>query len=219
MYVLGVFVGKARLVEEVEKLVNNPSVRALVEKRMKEFQALNSQYSTRWFEELVFCILTANSSAEMGLKCVEALKQRGYISEGSMNDVQKTLKDFGYRFPRKRAEYIVLARRWRKELKENVMKFEDISEARDWLIKNIKGLGPKEASHFLRNVGYFDIAVVDRHVFRTLCEHDLVLSTTLTKKKYLECEGELKEVAKALRMPIGKLDLYLWYAKTGKVLK
>jgi N-glycosylase/DNA lyase len=41
----------------------------------------------------------------------------------------------------------------------------------------------------------------------------------LTKKRYLKYEDILKRVAEMLDMPLGKMDLYLWYSKTGKVLK
>lgn len=212
---------KARLVEEVQKVVNDLSVRNLVEQRVKEFQALKGQNSMRWFEELVFCILTANSSAERGLRCVKALKERGHVFQGSVDAVRKTLQDIGHRYPKKRAEYMILARKRSKELKEKVMRFGNALEAREWLVKEIMGIGWKEGSHFLRNVGFLNVAIIDRHVLRVMFEYGLVPSETriLTKRKYLEYEGVLREVSKQLNMPLGKLDLFLWYMKTGKVLK
>jgi N-glycosylase/DNA lyase len=38
-------------------------------------------------------------------------------------------------------------------------------------------------------------------------------------KKYLEIEQRLREFAKRAGMSLGELDLYLWYLKTGEVLK
>jgi thermostable 8-oxoguanine DNA glycosylase len=41
----------------------------------------------------------------------------------------------------------------------------------------------------------------------------------ITMRKYLEYERTLEKVAAKLGMPPGKMDLYLWYKKTGAVLK
>jgi N-glycosylase/DNA lyase len=89
-------------------------------------------------------------------------------------------------------------------------------------VENVKGLGWKEASHFLRNVGFFDVAIIDRHILSNMREHGLVTADGkkgLTKRRYLEYEGMLKRVAERLGMTLGKMDLYLWYRKTGQVLK
>ena len=41
----------------------------------------------------------------------------------------------------------------------------------------------------------------------------------LSKRRYLEYEGLLKKVADKMDITLGEMDLYLWYRKTGKVLK
>jgi len=209
------------LVEEVRKLAGDPAVRKVVKQRIREFRATRSEDSYRWFEELVFCILTANSSAEVGLKCVKALKEKNHIFHGPGDMVRKTLEEAGHRFALKRAEYIVLARERSSELKENVLRMGNAMEAREWLVKEINGIGWKEGSHFLRNVGFLDVAILDRHVLRVMSEHGLIKeeAKSLSKKKYLKYESILRKVSSELRMPLGKLDLYLWYMKTQKVLK
>jgi N-glycosylase/DNA lyase len=209
------------VVEEVRKLASDPAVRKVVKQRIKEFQATRSEDSYRWFEELVFCILTANSSAETGLRCVNALKEKNHIFHGSKGRVRKTLEGAGHRFAARRAEYIVLARKGSKELKENVLRMGNTVAAREWLVKNFKGIGWKEGSHFLRNVGFLDVAILDRHVLRIMSEYGLVKeeARSLSKKKYLEHENILRRVSSELGMPLGELDLYLWYIKTGTIKK
>ena len=209
------------VVEEVRRLTGDPAVRKVVKQRIKEFQVTGSEDSYRWFEELVFCILTAYSSAEVGLRCVEALKEKDHIFHGSKDMVRKTLEEAGHRYALRRAEYIVLARKESKEIKENVLRMGNTMAAREWLVKKFKGIGWKEGSHFLRNVGFLDVAILDRHVLRVMSEYGLVREETrsLTKKKYLEYESMLREVASELRMPLGELDLYLWYMRTQKILK
>jgi N-glycosylase/DNA lyase len=81
-------------------------------------------------------------------------------------------------------------------------------------------LGYKEASHFLRNIGFMDVAIIDRHILNILVEYGLIKRPkTLSKKNYLEIEKKLEKLAKKTRMSLGELDFYLWYMKTGKVLK
>ena len=93
-------------------------------------------------------------------------------------------------------------------------------EIRDWLVKNIKGLGMKEASHFLRNIGFNDVAIIDFHIVDLLvAEGILKKPKTITAKIYLEIEKALRFIANELDMGLGELDLYLWYLETGKVLK
>jgi len=209
------------LVEEVRKLAGDPAVRKVVKQRIREFRATRSEDSYRWFEELVFCILTAYSSAEVGLRCVKALKEKNHIFRGSRDMVRKTLEEAGHRFALRRAEYIVLARNGSRELKENVLRMGNAMAAREWLVKEFKGIGWKEGSHFLRNVGFLDVAILDRHVLRVMSEHGLIEeeAKSLSKKKYLKHENILRKVSSELRMPLGELDLYLWYMKTKCVFK
>ena len=89
-------------------------------------------------------------------------------------------------------------------------------------MENIKGFGWKESSHYLRNIGYFDLAIIDRHIMNNLVEHmivDLDPKKGLTKKRYLSVEKVLDILADELDLLPGELDLYMWYRKTGTVLK
>ena len=137
----------------------------------------------------------------------------------SLEELREKLRSFGHRFYSKRAEYIVEARRYAESLKKIVT---DLGEflAREWLVKNVKGIGYKEASHFLRNVGYFNLAILDRHILSVLSEHGIIEKPkTLTRRRYLEIEGKMRDLAEKVDLSLGELDLYLWYMKTGKVLK
>jgi len=114
-----------------------------------------------------------------------------------------------------------MARELAPTLKETIQGFQDIKAAREWLAMNVKGLGWKESSHFLRNVGYLDVAIIDRHIISNLMDHGILEERpkSITKRRYLEYEGILTEVARRVGMTLGEMDLYLWYRKTGKVLK
>ena len=70
-------------------------------------------------------------------------------------------------------------------------------------------------------MGYTDYAIVDRHILNVLLDNKVIKEKplSLNKKVYLEIEGKLALIGKKLKMNQAKLDLYLWYIKTGKVLK
>jgi len=209
----------ARVVTELEA---DPRVRNAVEGRTREFQEANLADSAKWFEELTYCLLTAYSSASMGQRCVDALCVEDALKKGSLEEVRSCLRIQGHRFADRRAEYIVAARTHAPRLKEIIKGQPSSKAAREWLVGNIKGLGMKEASHYLRNVGYLDLAIIDRHILAHMRECGLADEDArkgITKKRYLEYEVTLEKVAKRLGIPIGKMDLYLWYKKTGAVLK
>ena len=200
---------------KVQELTNGP-VKGLVEARIKEFEAVNSSDENKWFDELCFCILTANFSAK------GALKIQNHIADGfrilSEVELAKKLADLGHRFPNARANYITTARSNLGTLKQQVTGFETGRIARLWL-KDIKGLGMKEASHFLRNVGYKDVAIVDRHILNLLFEHGIIEDIKINPKKYLGIEQKMDKLSETLALDHARLDLYLWYMKTGQILK
>jgi N-glycosylase/DNA lyase len=108
-------------------------------------------------------------------------------------------------------------------LRKRLRSFRDPFERRDWLAqeKEVKGLGYKEASHFLRNIGIKGHAILDKHVMRCLAEVGVIDSPKppSTRKKYLAVEQELIRFAKDIRIDFDELDLVLWSMKTGEILK
>ncbi len=190
----------------------------LVRGRMKEFERVGGS-EEGLFGELCFCILTANFSAEGGVKIQGAIGD-GFLrlSEG---ELFKRLRELGHRYPRARTKYIVEARRFYGGLADRLRGFPDAKAAREWLVENVKGLGYKEASHFLRNVGFKDVAIIDRHILRFLKGKGLIeeVPRSISRGKYLELERLLLAIAGKLGISAGELDLYIWYRMTGKVLK
>ncbi len=202
--------------EEIKKL-RSSRVAEEVKKRMEEFEARRGD-EEKIFSELCFCILTANFSAAGAIKIQKALH------EAFMNMPEKELavelKRLGHRFPNTRAKYIVEARKWRGRLEEIINEFDDERKLREWLVKNVKGFGYKEASHFLRNIGFKNIAIIDYHILDLLERYGLIKKPrSLTGKKYKEIEKILANIAEMSGMTLAELDLYLWYMETGKVLK
>ncbi len=207
-----------KLLEEISRLKSS-KVRETLDRRVREFKELGKKDDGAWFSELCFCILTANSTAKLGIKIQSEMGPHGFLLL-PRSILTAEFKQAGHRFYNKRAEFIANARKFHN-IKEIITKFPDEQAAREWLAKNVDGIGYKEASHFLRNVGYSDVAILDRHILTLMREHGLLGPTprTLTRKKYLAVEEKLRELARKADLSIAKLDLYLWYMKTGEILK
>ncbi|MFH1448667.1 MAG: N-glycosylase/DNA lyase [Candidatus Micrarchaeota archaeon] len=201
--------GKKKLIEEIRS--TRKRIRGKVKERMDELRN-----NKDWFSELCFCILTANYTAEGGVKIQNAVND---FSKLPLKQIQGKLRTYGHRFPNARANYILVARKHKGKLNA-LCEMKNSNERREWLVANVKGLGYKEASHFLRNIGFFDVAIIDRHILNVLEEYGIIKKPkTMARKRYLEIEGTLREIASELRVSLGELDFYMWYMKTGKVLK
>jgi len=204
------------LLKELEKI--RKEAKPLVEERFEEFKRLGREGTEEdLFCELSFCVLTANWSAEGGMRAQEKIG-KGFVHL-PLDELAEKLKEVGHRYPQKRAEFIV-ANRWLiGKLKDLVNG--DPFLSREFLVKNAKGIGWKEASHFLRNTGVEDLAILDKHVLRLMKKHGLIqeIPKGWTRNKYLYVESILRKVAERFGEPLGKFDLYLWYLVKGKVDK
>jgi N-glycosylase/DNA lyase len=210
--------GMKEFIMKIEELKKNVQVKDLVKKRLREFSEMQKKREEDIFSELCFCILTANFNAEKSMKIQEKIGE-GFLSlpEKQLAD---RLKELGHRYPNTRARYIILARKYKNSIKNIMKSFKEENKLREWLVKNIKGIGYKEASHFLRNIGYFNFAILDFHIIDCLVKHGLIQRPkVLSKGKYLEIENLLREIAKKADISLAELDLYLWYLETGKILK
>jgi N-glycosylase/DNA lyase len=200
------------------KTLKNSELGDSVNKRITEFEKSGRMQNDGLFNEMCFCILTANYAAEPAIRIQKAIGD-GFIIY-SEKKLAKQLKTLGYRFPNTRASYIVECRKHHKRLRGILMSFKEEKEIRDWLVNNVKGLGMKEASHFLRNIGFKNLAILDFHIIDVLAKTGLIKRPkTLTKKVYLQIEETLHSLGKTLKMSLAELDLYLWYMETGKILK
>ena len=210
---------EANLKKKIKSLKKS-EVGKVVKERIKEFEKIGKSSEERIFSELCFCILTANFNAERAIR-IQKLLEKDFLTL-SEKKLTKKLKELGHRYPNTRVRYIVEARKKLKELVKILHdKNTDEAEKREWIVKNIKGLGYKEASHFLRNIGYKNLAIIDFHILDLLLKNSFIEEKpkSLTKKRYLEIENILRNLAKKLEIDLAELDLYLWYMETGKVLK
>lgn len=200
--------------------------RAAIEQRLAEFRAVYEQGDEAIFEEMCYCILTAGSSARMGMRTIEAL--RDILLTGSEQELQRRARKNRVRFWRIRPSYIYHTREYLRSvcglrLKGLIESLGSHEERRDFFARNkaIKGLGYKEASHFLRNIGFSGYAILDKHIIQSLKEMGVISKNAAptTADRYREIEKRLAQFAEETGIDMDHLDLLLWSRKTGEILK
>lgn len=206
------------LVTTVHQLVENKQLNEAIDATLTSFNKLKKTGTDEaLFSELCYCILTANCHAQTCMGIQESFRQP--FSEATESQIKKHLRNHHYRFPNVRTQYILKAQKYKTQLRSILRNYEAVKR-RNWFVDHIKGLGMKEASHFLRNIGYTDYAIIDTHIIRLLQQYQIIKKPkTITKKTYLHIEQLLDEIAQQTRLNLAALDLYLWYMQTGMVLK
>lgn len=196
-----------------------------IKKRLLDFQQVLGASDERIFAELAFCLCTPQSKATASWNAITSLTKNSLLLNGSADQIRPFLNTV--RFGDKKSEYIINARNIflngeKLQIKEKLNSFTNSREAREWLVENIKGFGMKEASHFLRNVGIGnDLAILDVHILTNLENYGVIkeFPKSLTQKKYLEIEGQMKKFSESIGIPFAELDLLLWSKETGMVFK
>ena len=204
------------LLTSIQKLKHG-GIQTKIQQRIQEFKNVNTNSVEELFQELCFCILTANFNAERTILIHQRLRE--CFCTTPKEALSKKLRQQGYRFPNIRAAYIIDSVS-KKDVLPTIIQTFQRDERRTWLVQNIKGLGYKEASHFLRNIGFDDYAIIDSHILELLERYNFIKQPkTLTKKKYIEIEKLLQTISQQTYLTLAELDLYLWYMETGKILK
>lgn len=209
----------------MEELINElngikSAIKDRVEERFEEFTELGEKGDKLdLFSELSFCVMTANWSSKGGIKAQKYIGKESFASLDEKR-LNKKMKEVGHRFPNARTKYIV-ANRWIIDELPEIIK-ENPYEARKYIAKNVKGIGWKEASHFLRNIGVRDLAILDKHIMRIMHKNDMISvipKSGWSEKKYLDIEEKLRPLSLKFGEDMGKLDLYLWYLAKGSIDK
>jgi len=169
-----------------------------IETRLQDFSRVwQTASDEELFRELVFCLLTPQSKAKTCWRAVERLQRKCLIDDAEPAQISEEL--VGVRFGKRKGEYICLARERfpSGSLRTSLAGFADPERAREWLVENVKGMGYKEASHFLRNIGLGEnLAILDRHILKNLTLLGVINepASTLSKRLYLETERKMREL-------------------------
>ena len=221
--------------------VDRASVEKAILRVSNEIRATHSRFNWKqisedklWFS-LVSCILGSRIKYEIAKKYSELLMiqhllhPEGIIkdptpSESAISNCLNTptlvngLGVIRYPFSRIRARHIVQSCISIYSDKTNSLKLILLSasspeHARKILVNLCYGIGPKQASLFLRNIDYSSsLAIFDTHIIRFmhligLIEQNVKITSL---NQYARLEGQLRSYAKSLGQELAILDYAIW---------
>jgi N-glycosylase/DNA lyase len=202
----------------IEFLEHYKLYKSRINQRLKEFkQVPESDY----FYELCFCICTPQSKAESALQVQQKLMQADFYNKPFI--ATDILAD--------RAHYIRFHNQKAIRLYNLVEQFPDILkivnsgisnfDKRNVLKKEINGFGLKESSHFLRNIGYSNLAILDRHILKHLLNCGVIdeIPKNINNKLYFEIEHKMSLFADAVGIPMDCIDLLFWSFSAQAIIK
>jgi N-glycosylase/DNA lyase len=170
-----------------------------------------------------FCVLSSNvrlDSANKAHHAIYAIPRLFYI-RGRTDDLelqlQNRLSGVGYRFHRTKA--VQLAKSWlalrnnHTQLVDLIDNSTDIFSVREYVVKTFPGLGIKQATMFLRDIGVTcELAIIDVHIKRFLSAHVAEFNPSI-KTDYLQAESWLGELARLHTTSVAAVDLAIWAAE------
>ena len=197
-----------------------------IKERLQDFKKVWDKSDEEIFAELCFCLLTPQSKARAADRTIKNMIKNNVLFSGKRDQILKELKTQGIRFPENKTKFILEAREFftrdgKIDIKSKLKKG-SLDSKREWFVKNVKGFGLKEASHFLRNIGLgVDLAILDRHVMKNLGIYVVIheIPKSLSRKQYLSIEEKMRKFSKQVKIPMADLDLLFWSEETGEVFK
>jgi N-glycosylase/DNA lyase len=204
----------------------------LIADKVQEAQAkVWSEFDLR--RELVSCVLGSQVRYEMAVAAALNLEEAGLLDdrwwlacdavgfEQAVFEVldgraPTSLSPTRYRFAKSRSHQLEGARVALAHIPLNarLSDGQDPRAVRSNLVADIPGIGPKQASMFLRNIGRsYDLAILDTHVLRFICTQDLCGEDDIlvgTFRGYERAERVLVNYAESIGYPAGYLDWAIW---------
>lgn len=189
-----------------------------IKARLADFKAVNRG---EYFYELCYCICTPQSKASAATQVQRKLMDLDFFN--TKFDPTEILLD--------KTHYIRFHNQKAKRLLEAIDLFPIVTQIlkesaptkskRLQLNSIIKGMGMKECSHYLRNIGEEGLAILDRHILKHLViagiYHEVPNISSINN--YLKVEEQFLSFADSVQIPIDELDLLFWSFENGSILK
>lgn len=222
-----------QVVQEYSKLVDAFRVR----------KRWNEMLEEELWGELCLCILSSNVPYELALSAFEHLRSNQFLKTERIIERPDAAQNIAielsrqiysprrrdgsyrkYRFPNIRATNIVKAAKSLyeegPELSWILTNCSSEHEVRDLLVENIYGIGLKEASHFLRDIGYSNsLAIIDSHVIAFLAELGVIPTSKsygVTPGIYTRLERVLQNLCDDLGVNLSIFDMAIWQYMRGR---
>jgi len=192
--------------------------RETIGRRLEEFRRVPPE---EYHFELLFCLLTPQSKARHAEEVIERMRRDGWPRR-EIDPVPYLRDPERYiRFHNQKGMRLLRVRDEWPELLELITSDLPSTEKRRRLVARVNGLGMKEGSHFLRNIGHLDLAIIDRHILKHLVLAAAIpeVPRSMTPRRYLEIEQTFGNLAAAWGLSLQELDLLLWSFEEGSVRK
>lgn len=186
--------------------------------RLAEFAAVPK---SDWFYEMCFCVCTPQSKAANAHQVELKLRQKQF-RENPFNPVLILSDKSHYiRFHNQKAKNLLNMREKYPEIEALLDSNLTNAQKRLLLADTVTGIGMKESAHFMRNIGYRNLAILDRHILKHLASCGLFESIpkVSNRKDYLEVEKLFLQFSENVEIPMDELDLLFWSYETGEILK
>ncbi len=189
------------------------------------------------WREFCLCVLSSRTRFELASEAVDRLERSGVLARmrakptnvhhAEVEAVLRPRKDGkvgarGIPFWRSRSAQLLgsaaaLYAGRRKGLKSILLRIGDPERVRSEFVSTLPGMGMKQASHFLQNIGFSrDLAIIDTHLLSFIIE-DLMLirfeSHGVSERMYMDLERRVQRMAAANGFSLRQLDRAIWRSK------
>ncbi len=209
---------------EILSLYNDSTIKHRIKSRLGYLERVYIRGGSRLWAELVFCLMTPQSKARSACMALCELYQSDLLHSTDALAISTVLKKH-IRFHNNKSLYIVEAASKFDNICKLIADTDNKVELRNILFKEVKGMGLKEASHFLRNIGFGNnVAILDRHILRVMESLEILPSTmtskeSLTLGKYLQIEENLRQYSIDTGIGLEYIDFVFWYKATSDIFK
>lgn len=190
--------------------------------RLDEFKSV---LKTKYFYEMCFCICTPQSKAKHAMIVQNYLETLNFLGKNSITEQELAQllseKTHYIRFHNQKAKRLIELKTRFNEVEEILHLNISTQEKRNRIASRINGIGYKESSHFLRNIGFTGLAILDRHILKNLVLIGLFteIPKIHTLSQYLKVEEKFIDFANQVQVPIDELDLLFWAYENGEIIK
>ncbi len=194
------------------------SHKQLIIARLAEYAAVKRE---DYFYELCYCLCTPQSKAVNAFQVQQKLMEIDFYNKPFIPIEILEDKQHYIRFHKQKAMRIYNSVELFPKVLQILDENTDAKQKRNEISKIIPGIGLKEASHFLRNIGFRGLAILDRHILKHLVSCGVYdeIPKINPLKNYISVENKLQEFADYLSVDIDELDLIFWSYETKTVLK
>lgn len=189
-----------------------------IRQRLEDFANVPKE---KYFYELCFCLCTPQSKASSALAVQLELERLDFYNNNfDPTPILRNSNNY-IRFHNQKSKRLLTIRHQWSEIQELLLSNLTGREKREWLNSNINGIGRKESAHYLRNIGYRNLAILDRHILKHLVTCGVFSETPniTTKQNYDNVSDIFINFSKKVGITIDELDLLFWSEETGEILK